>query len=568
MATELKIRFIRNFILEPVATWLSRELIGDGLSLHCEFGGYASAMDEIAKLADHDDAITDLTVLAMGLEMTSPEFGHMSWAAEAACERHLLIVRAAIRNCRGPLLINTVLPPLFSPTGGALLPGCKSSEAVIEELNLALRGLVIEHPGRVALADWTAYARQLGEVGTYDQRFWRTSGAPFAMPFMVRYARDIAAVVRINAGRIRKCLVLDCDNTLWGGVIGEDGLDGIMLADDSLPGAYFQQFHRSILDLHERGVAIALCSKNNEADVFDVLDKHPNCLIRREHLSAWRIDWHDKPRSIVAIAAELNIGLDALVFADDSPQECELVAMALPEVKVLRVPQSPIELVGFLERQNPFEALVVTSADRGRTRDYRKNRERNQSSAAIGDLGQYKKSLGTKLKLRDAGMADVARVVQLLQRTNQFNLTTRRHNLETVQAMLSDPDALLLCAQLEDRFGDLGVIGLAIVLRHGDEACVDTLLMSCRALGRDAELAFAAGLYRMVYARWRPARLVAEFIATEKNAQVADYWERVGLVCRPPVASDGRVQFQSTRGLPELSVQNLPMHVTLLVPEK
>ena len=562
MTAELKIRFIRNFILEPVATWLSREMAEAGLSVSCEFGDYAGALNEVTMLAEAQQV--DLTVVALGLEMSSPNFGHAIWDAEASCERLLLLARTAVANCRGPLLLNTVLPPLYSASGGAVVLGQVVPEAVVDALNLALRELAATDPARVAVADWGAYARQLGETGTYDQRFWRSSAAPFAPMFLARYARDIAAVLRVNAGRVKKCLVLDCDNTLWGGVVGEDGLDGIRLSEDSLPGAYYREFQRSVLDLRARGIAIALCSKNNEEDALKVLDSHPDCLLRREHLSAWRINWEDKPTSIASIASQLNIGLDALVFVDDSALECELVERVLPQVRVLMVPAISSQMVGLLERNNLFEALVVTDADRMRTATYRQNHERQRFSSQVGDLAEYKRGLGTELRVRSATAADLARVVQLLQRTNQFNLTTRRHDADAVRAMLVDPDVLVVCAELRDRFGDLGLIGVAIARRDQDGARIDTFLMSCRALGRDAEMAFAVGVYRLIHNDWRAEWIEAEYLASGKNAQTADFWSRTGLRQLSADVAVDAVQYHSARSLAELAQTN-PDYVTLMV---
>lgn len=527
MSDTKRARFIRNFTIEPIEPWIKRELAGSGIALHCDFGGFATAADEIAALDTTPPA--DLTVLALGLEMSSPDFGHAGWDTEAACNRLLLLAREAVARSRGTLVLNTALGPLYNLNGGAGVPGQRSAEAAVDALNVALRELAASDPARVTLVDWTQYARQLGEADTYDRRFWYTSGAPFGPRFLAHYARDIAALLRLGAGMVRKCLVLDCDNTLWGGVIGEDGLEGIQLSEDTLPGAYYRAFHRSVLDLYMRGVAITLASKNNEADVMQVLEQHPHTLIKREHLSAWRINWDEKPASLVAIAAELNLGLDALVFVDDNPLECELVARTLPQVRVLQVPSAREELVGLLQRYNPFEALTVTAADRSRNLSYIENRHRAEFSVTAGDLDTYKREIGAELHIRRARETDLARVVQLLQRTNQFNLTTRRYHTEQVRAMLADANTLLLSAELRDRFGDLGLIGVAIARRRGAGAMIDSLLMSCRALGRDAELALAGALYARISAAWQSQWIEAEYIMSAKNAMVAEFWPRAGL---------------------------------------
>ncbi len=241
MSAHLKIRFIRNFTLEPIEFWLKRELRQVGIEVECQFGGFANAADEIESLPHAEDGEgTSLTVLALGLEMTAKDFGHTSWAAEAACQRHMMLVRAAVERNASLLVINTVLPPLFSSTGLAAIPGERSHSELIDEINNELKSLAVRHPGKIALIDWGAFARELGEKGTYDYRFWYSSGSPFAAPFLIRYAAAVASVIRALAGKVRKCLILDCDNTLWGGIVGEDGRDGIKLSADTLPGAYFQ----------------------------------------------------------------------------------------------------------------------------------------------------------------------------------------------------------------------------------------------------------------------------------------------------------------------------------------
>lgn len=540
MSVEKRVRFIRNFTVEPIELLLKRELASSDILPSCQFGGFATAEAEVTALVDASS--DEMIVLALGLEVSSPDFGHDNWDVEAACNRLLLLAREAAARSSGPLVLNTVLGPLYSLHGGAGIEGQRSVEAEVDACNLAIRELTASDPARIVLADWTLYARQLGEAGTYDRRFWYTNGAPFSRGFLARYARDIAAPLRLVAGKVRKCLVLDCDNTLWGGVIGEDGLEGIQLSEDTLPGAYYRAFQRSLLDLHARGIAIALASKNNEADVMEVLDQHPHMLLRREHLAAWRINWEDKPASLVAIAAELNLGLDAIVFVDDNPLECELVARALPHVQVLQAPEGE-GLVTLLQRCNPFEAQSVTSADRLRNDSYRENRERTQLSSEVGNLDAYKREIGTRLRVRRAGDADTTRVVQLLQRTNQFNLTTRRYDAGQVQAMQADRDVLLVCAELRDRFGDLGLIGVAVVRRIGPRAMIDSMLMSCRALGRDAELAFAGALFALIRSEWSSRWIEAEYVASAKNGMVAEFWPRAGLG-RVSDAGDGVARFR------------------------
>lgn len=524
----LSIRFIRNFTIEPVAYWLKRELQGRGLSAQIEFGEFSGAAAEAFSLRDAVSGQARVEVLSLCLEM-HPGYGSSGWDPEAACQNILALVEAAVAGSVSPVVINSVLAPLRAPHGVAVVPTGQDSALAVDRLNVELRQLAGRNPGRVVLLDWCAYARELGEAATYDYRYWKGSAAPFAAQFLKRYARDLAVAVEGFHGRPRKCLVLDCDNTLWGGVVGELGLEGVALSGDQAPGHYYQEFQQSVLDLQRQGVLITLCSKNNEADVLEVLDKHPSCLIRREHLAAWRIAWTDKADGIVELAEELNIGLDSFVFVDDSPIECERVRTALPGVWVIQAPSRPEEHAQLLRRTQPFAAVVVTSEDRIRTQAYRQERERKSLRSSLVDLNSYRASLETRLVARVANPGDLERVAQLSQRTNQFNLVPDRMDVARLQRMAMDEGRLVLCAEVSDRFGDLGVVGAATLARRGDVAVVETFMMSCRALSRDAEFAFAAFLAAKVLDEWGVRAMAARFVPGPKNALVADFWSRTGM---------------------------------------
>ena len=542
---QVSLRFIRNFTIEAIAPFLSREMTASGLSTALRFGGFATAHQEIVQ---GDIPVSDgdvrMTVLALGLEEAAPDFGHVNWPAVDVCEHILAVVRIAAATWNSPLCINTVLAPLFQPWGLARGSEYMEVENAIVALNSELRTIAAAAPGRVILCDWEHYARLLGEQGTYDYRFWYGSRAPFAASFLKLYAEDIAKAVRVLSGKIRKCLVLDCDNTMWGGIVGEDGLAGIQLSTDTIPGRYFYEFQRTLLDLAERGVILALCSKNNEADVMEVLNNHPDCVIRRNHLAGWRINWNPKYESLTELAVELNIGLDSLVFVDDSPAECELVRQMLPQVVVIQVPDRREQLPSLLFRHDQFGTLAGTDTDRTRAESYRVQRERRDLQRTVKNPEDYLALLGTKVVLRRAGERDVARVVQLLQRTNQFNLTTRRHDESMVRELLASPSAVLLVCEVSDRFGTMGLTGVLLAFRKGRVTEIDSLLLSCRILGREIEFAFVAAAAHWLRSEWDTETIDAQFVPSAKNAQCADFWERCGFI-RHGLASDGAIKFRT-----------------------
>jgi len=554
----VSVQVIRNFTVEAIAPFLTRALAASGLSAELRFGGFATAHQEIAQgdMPGADRGVR-ITVLALGLEEASPEFGHVNWPAADVCEHILTLVRMAVAAWNSPLCINTVLAPLFQPWGLARGSEFIEIENAIVALNSELRTIAAAAPGRVILCDWEHYARLLGEQGTYDYRFWYSSRAPFAAPFLKLYAGDIAKAANVLSGRIRKCLVLDCDNTLWGGVVGEDGLDGIQLSTDTVPGRYYYEFQRSVLDLVERGVILALCSKNNEADVMEVLNNHPDCMIRRKHLAGWRINWVSKSESLAELADELKIGLDSLVFVDDNPAECELVRQMLPQVIVLQVPDRHEQLPSLLFRNDLFGALAVTDADRTRAESYRVQRERRDLQRTVKSPEDYLALLGTRVVLRRAGEPDVARVVQLLQRTNQFNLTTRRHDESMVRELLTSPSALLLVCEVFDRFGSMGLTGVLVAFRKGSVTEIDSLLLSCRVLGRDVEFALVAAAADWLQSEWNTETIDAQFMPSAKNMQCADFWERCGFA-RNGTAVDGAIRFRAVDVTEVISRNNRP----------
>ncbi len=545
------IQIIRNFTAEPMQLWLRRELLQSGITVECEFGGISTAAVEIDALQVHGTGTVAsgecntvrLNVLALCLETSASDFGHGTWKADEICQHHLDMIGHAIQRSAAPIVINTVLPPLFASAGLGETPGVPTHAARIEALNQEIRALAASHAGKVVLVDWAALARQFGEQGTYDYRFWFSSAAPFAQPFLARYAAAIAAVVRAISGRARKLLVLDCDQTIWGGILGEVGIDGICLSSDTLPGAYFHAFHRTILDLAARGVILALCSKNEEADVLEVLDRHPHCLIKRQHVAAWRIGWQSKDRSIVEICEELKVSLDSAVFVDDSPLECQMVAASLPEVRVLQTPKRPEDIVTFLQRNYLFDTLLVTNDDTARTASYQDNKAREGLRRELADLSDYRKRLETRIRVGQAAKSDLTRVAQLVQRTNQFNLTTRRHTLFELRTLHEDADAFIAICDVSDRFGDLGITGVAIARRlDPTTAALDSLMISCRALGRDVEHAFSIWLVRTLADQWGVTTFLAEYIRSPRNEPAAGFLDQIGFL-REPESTEQHVRY-------------------------
>ncbi|HEX9886202.1 MAG TPA: HAD-IIIC family phosphatase, partial [Longimicrobiales bacterium] len=390
--------------------------------------------------------------------------------------------------------------------------------------------------------DWAGFMARFGWDAAHDARMFYMARAPVGTDAQHDLARS---VVRLGLGAIRppsKCVVVDLDNTLWGGVLGDDGLRGIQLGDD-YPGNVFKDVQAALLGLRRRGYLLAIASKNDDGLVREVLRAHPEMLLREEHFAAIHADWEPKARSLRAIAEELNIGLDSLVFVDDNPLERAQVAAELPMVTVVELPSQPTGYLDALRETFELDRPALLAEDRRRADMYREERERRRLNEGAGSVEEFLRGLDmcAEVGLSDAGT--LARIHQLINKTNQFNLTTLRHSLDEVSRLSDAPDARVAWLRLSDRFGDSGLVCVG-VLRREESATwrVDTLLMSCRVMGRHVEQAFFA--YLGEQAREAGAtRLAAHFIPTERNGMVRELYETLGMTLESET-EDGRREYR------------------------
>lgn len=414
--------------------------------------------------------------------------------------------------------------PVIMGNNEQRLPG--SRRRFIDRLNFEIRALADRE--NVDLLDVDAKVAEHGLFAWYDPALWHRSKQevmPTSAPF---YGDLLGRLLAAQQGRAAKCLVLDLDNTLWGGVIGDDGLDGIVLGQGSPMGEGFVALQDYVLELSSRGVILAVCSKNDESNAMEPFEKHPEMVLNRNHLAAFRANWHDKPSNLRAIAAELNIGLDALVFLDDNPFERNLVREELPMVAVPEVPDEPGEIPRILADAGYFEGLAITEEDRERTAQYLGNKAREAQRTAASDLNSYLAGLQMNMIWRPIDRIGLQRVVQLVNKTNQFNLTTRRYSESDVIGIISEPGTLALQLRLLDRFGDNGIIAVTIGrMQSNSDFLIDTWLMSCRVLGRQVEIA-TLNLLAAQARRLGAKRLIGEYVPTQKNSMVREHYTKLG----------------------------------------
>jgi FkbH-like protein len=498
---------------------------------------YRFAPDVVVLFADSADLLPPLAP-----ENSLPQLAEAESRGNAAWTRVSAVVKSLLSGLpeHSTLLIHNLARPAVNTVGTLEDNSGCSAAAAVDEFNAQLRRLAAGNQ-RVKIIDFAGFVAQHGQQTLVDDRLWHLGrmrlGRAGLGHLAALYVRYLSALLLPR----RKCLVLDLDNTLWGGVLGEDGVEGIAIGQEGT-GLAFREFQLALKALAQRGVLLAIASKNNPGDALEVLEHHPEMVLRRKDFSCLEIHWNSKSESLARIAQQLNLGLDSFVFWDDEPREREVVRDQHPAVLVPEVPADPSSYAKSVLSLDCFDVLNLTEEDRRRGEMYREESDRQQwlSTAPPADLGEFYRSLKMTVTIEPPDGYAVPRFAQLTQRTNQFNFTTRRYSEGEIRAKLADSAHGLYVISLEDRFGQLGVIGAAIVVRQHDAWQLDTFLMSCRALGRGAEDVFLATIASA--AAQTGAVLRGEFIPTKKNDPARQFLCRLKL--QPAGANDGPFEFE------------------------
>jgi len=546
--TPVRMAFVHTYTSELLQPWLegAGALLGLApLTYHAAYGVLHGEAQPGSALAEHRP---DITVLMLQREDLHPALQRPLAALDEAAAGQLRAevlaqlqqLVAAFRSQPVGHLVLTLLPPMAGPALGSYEPQAEHSESrfwarLLDDLGQWLRQ-------NVPASTYLDLAELVGDIGrrrAFDRRHWLTARYPFSAEASFEFAMRLLGLAQLLKTPRAKVLVLDADNTLWGGVVGEDGVDGIALGPD-YPGNAYLAFQRRLLDFQQRGFILAMCSKNNVADVDEVLATHPHQLLKAEHFVARRVNWEPKPDNLVALAQELGLGLDSFIFVDDSDHECAAVRARLPQVEVVQVPKRPHEVPGCLDQVARLEVLSLTAEDRAKTHMYQAEQQRRQllgAGQAAGGEFQHLQRLGMRMSVQLDAHKHVARLAQLTQKTNQFNLTTRRYDEHQIAAFVASAQWLVLDFSLADVFGDSGIVGLAMVdLASPQAARLDTFLMSCRVIGRCAEDAFMHTVLCAVQRRGFGV-LHASFRPTAKNDLVQGLLPRLGF--QPDGRADG-----------------------------
>ena len=419
------------------------------------------------------------------------------------------------------LIITNLSLPHYSPHGIAETKTNYSFHDAIIDFNKKLKEKVL-NINSVYVFDFFKFVIKYGENNVFNFQNYLFGDIKISLDYIPHLANEFLPYIISFLGLTKKCIVVDLDNTIWGGIIGEDGFDGIRLGPQP-PGNAFVEFQKYLKALSQRGILLAINSKNNFDDAIKVIREHPFMILTESDFSCMKINWNNKASNMQEISKELNIGLDSFVFFDDDPINRELIRESMPEITTPELPHDPSLYSEVIQSLHDFSTFQITSEDTNRRQMYLEQKQRTESQNSISDISEFLKKLNLEIEIKKTNSFTIPRISQLTLKTNQFNLTTKRYHEDQIKKLSEDKNILIGCAQIRDKFGDNGITGVFIVEKTNyDEWFLDTFLLSCRVMGREAEKAI---LYFIINEAKNNniKRLKAKFIPTEKNEPIKNF---------------------------------------------
>lgn len=458
---------------------------------------------------------------------------------EHKAQEIISLVETVKRNCRAKVLLHNFEIPLHSPLGILEHKQPFGFKESIEALNAKLRD-AFKNDSQVFLFDFDAFCAKVGKQHVLDHKMYYLGDIKLHVRHLPDLCSEYMAYIKPMLHMTKKCIVLDLDNTLWGGIVGEDGMEGIKLGPTP-EGRPFWEFQKSLLALLQRGVILAVNSKNNPEEVARVFAEHPYMVLKEEHFAVMRINWGDKVANMKSLAEEIGIGLDSLVFFDDDPVNRAMIQEFLPEVMVVDLPADPALYIKTVHELDAFHTLQLTKEDRERGKIYAQERQRKGFEQVATDLTEYLRGLGMRVTIEQASPITIPRIAQLTQKTNQFNMTTRRYSEEEIARLAVSPQYLVVSLRAQDKFGDNGTVGVAIAEKGNPAWRIDDFLLSCRVIGRRIEETLLAYIVQEAH-KSGVASLTGEFMPTKKNAPAKGFYEKNGFALRETI--DGKEMWE------------------------
>jgi FkbH-like protein len=525
-----KVLVLRSFTLEPLAPYLRAQAFLNRIDLDIDFGGFDSYVQDILSEKDSlyqpDPAMVIVAVQTRDLVSEFWDgFSHLS-----AEERDAIVQRVtnnvrtwlgALRSrTKADILIHNFEVPVFASAGILDAQEVSGQVEAIRRINRELVRLASEERG-VHILDYDSLVARHGRLKWHDEGKWQAVRMPLATDSLKFLAQEWFRFICPLAGKACKVLVSDLDNTLWGGVLGEEGIEGIQVGKHSA----YRALQQALLDISQRGVMLAICSRNDEAQAMHVLERHPQMLLRRKNFAAQRINWKEKANNLLGIASELNVGIDTLAFLDDDAVERERIKALLPEVTVIDLPPDPAAYATTLRNTPCFERVSLSEEDSQRHRYYTEERRRTELKERSASLEAFYKSLCMEVRIEFVTPESAARVAQLTQKTNQFNLNPSPLSESEILDIATRSDTRVYALRSGDRFGDNGVVGVAILSFSSSVCAIDGFLISCRVIGRTLETAFLCRLIQV--ARDSGATTFeGTFRPTQKNVPASSFFSK------------------------------------------
>ena len=530
----LNIAFLRNITIEPMMPFFEYQCMTKGVKSNnyiCDFDNIMQdVLDENSRLYKHEPKIIFIFIKLeeiaskLCLQFSELSSSQITQNIKDIISYYKSMLDALREQSNALIVFNNFEINPYPPEGIFDSQKVNGLSNTIRRLNQEL--LILKDTySSVLLLDLDMVASKIGHVNFHNNMQWHMSKMPFSNLAMRHISLEATKYITALKGDTKKCIILDCDNTLWGGVIGEDGVDGIAL-DQNHPGSYFIKFQKDLLNLKSQGILLAICSKNNEIDVMSVFQDNENMVLKHNDFSCMKINWNLKPDNIKEIAKDLNIGLQHIIFIDDSHFEIEMVNELLPEVTTILVPKNLSELHNIFDNKGYFDKIQNSKLDSNRTEMYLAERERKKVFKSKSNLEDYFNSLELEARVRIMDLQDLTRVAQLTQKTNQFNLTTIRYTEQDIDFLGQSKDSDILTLKANDKFGAYGLIGLA-VLRYAEETLeIDSFLLSCRAIGRGLEDVLLEQCVKQ--ARTKEKNLFLHHLLKLKNSQVEYFFDKRG----------------------------------------
>ena len=432
------------------------------------------------------------------------------------------LVETFLDNSNSKLVITNFQIPVYSPYGINEQKEDFGMKQLVYEINNKIRH-ELKDQSLVFIYDFNEFVMKFGEYNVFNYQDYFFGDIKISIDYIPKFADELLGYVNAVMGITKKCIVLDLDNTLWGGIIGEDGFDNIKLGDDAV-GRSFVEFQKRLLALNQRGIILAINSKNNFEDAMEVIKKHPSMILREDNFACMKINWDDKVTNLQEISKELNIGLDSMVFFDDDLINQEFVKTSLPEVLVVELPNDSSQFAQIITKMKEFDVLKITEEDVKRNEMYLVQKKRTELKNKIVDFDEFLKQMNIEVNIKKADSFTIPRISQLTLKTNQFNLTTKRYQQEEISSFSSDKDRIVECVQVSDKFGDNGITGVYIIeKKDSKEWIIDTFLLSCRIMGRKVEEAM---LYQIIEKAKNLGikKIKGKFIPTKKNKPAENFY--------------------------------------------